>query len=246
MASRPSALEFKGRSLPITRVRVLDGASAALENSVSEFARKMPQAVKGLAVIIDSDIEADLELLLNCLRAVGIQPLAVSEGPLAAAARKRLMPVVSRESASKEIRAEPAATAPPPAPSPPPPPPPPAPVIEAVAAPRRAARIIVEPVRSGQQIYAEHTDLIVLNTVSVGAEVIADGCVHIYGALRGRAVAGARGDETARVFCRKLEAELIAVAGVYAVAEQIRDGPRGTAAQAYLDHGKLKIEAHIV
>ena len=106
--------------------------------------------------------------------------------------------------------------------------------------------MLAEPVRSGQQIYAEHTDLIVLNTVSVGAEVIADGCVHVYGKLAGRAIAGARGDEGARVFCRKLEAELIAIAGVYAVSEQIKDSPRGQPAQAYLDHGRLRIEAHKV
>ena len=110
----------------------------------------------------------------------------------------------------------------------------------------KPAKIISEPVRSGQQIYADGADLIVLNTVSPGAEVIADGCVHIYGALRGRAIAGARGDETARVFCRKMEAELIAIAGIYAVSEQINAGPRGQAAQAWLDRGQLKIEAHKV
>ena len=98
--------------------------------------------------------------------------------------------------------------------------------------------------RSGQQIYAEHGDLIVLNTVSPGAEVIADGCVHVYGKLGGRAIAGARGDESARIFCRKMEAELVAIAGIYAVADQIKEGPRGVAATAYLEQGRLRIEPH--
>jgi septum site-determining protein MinC len=82
-----------------------------------------------------------------------------------------------------------------------------------------------------------------MTTVSPGAEVIADGCVHVYGPLRGRAVAGARGDATARVFCRRMEAELLAVAGIYAVADQMQGALKGVAAQAYLsEDGKLKID----
>src|SRR3546814_10008841 len=71
-----------------------------------------------------------------------------------------------------------------------------------------ATRIISDPVRSGQQIYVADGDLVVSTTVSPGAEVVADGCVHIYGALRGRAIAGARGETSARIFCRRFEAEL--------------------------------------
>jgi septum site-determining protein MinC len=97
-------------------------------------------------------------------------------------------------------------------------------------------------VRSGQQIYAEGANLIVTQPVSPGAEVIADGCVHVYGVLRGRAIAGARGDTTARVFCRKMEADLLAVAGVYAVAEQIQGALKGLSVQAWLEQGKLRIE----
>src|SRR3546814_12832473 len=84
-----------------------------------------------------------------------------------------------------------------------------------------ATRIISDPVRSGQQIYVADGDLVVSTTVSPGAEVVADGCVHIYGALRGRAIAGARGETSARIFCRRFEAALVAIAGVYAVAEQM-------------------------
>ena len=111
-----------------------------------------------------------------------------------------------------------------------------------MAAPRRSARVVMEPIRSGQQVYAESADLIVMNTVSPGAEVIADGCVHVYGALRGRAIAGARGDAEARVFCRRMEAELLAVAGIYAVADQMQGALKGQAVQALLVDGTLKIE----
>ncbi len=107
---------------------------------------------------------------------------------------------------------------------------------------RKPARVITDPIRSGQQIYAESSDLIVMTTVSPGAEVIADGCVHVYGPLRGRAIAGARGDIHARVFCRRMEAELLAVAGIYAVADQMQGALRGTAVQAYLKDGELKID----
>ncbi len=233
--SRP-ALELKGRMLPITRVRVLEADTAAIRAQLADLVRQMPQAVKGMAVVIDSDIAADLDALLAALREVGIQPLAVSEGPLAAAARALGLPVVSKDSGKSPAAAAPAPVAAPVAAPPPAPP--------AASAGRRPARVVEDPVRSGQQIYAEGCDLIVLNTVSPGAEVIADGCIHVYGKLAGRALAGVKGDESARVFCRKLDAELIAIAGIYAVAEQIKAGPKDAPAQAYLVDGRLKIEAH--
>ena len=77
----------------------------------------------------------------------------------------------------------------------------------------RASRVITRPVRSGQQVYAEGGDLILLAQVSEGAEVLADGHIHVYGALRGRALAGVNGDTEARIFCQSLEAELVSVAG---------------------------------
>lgn len=227
--SRP-ALELKGRMLPITRVRVLEADPAGARSQLAEMVRQMPQAVKGMAVVIDSDIDADLAALLAAFREVGIQPLAVSEGPLAEAARGLGLPVVSKDTG----KTAPAATRPSAA----------APEPVTVAAARRPSRVVSDPIRSGQQVYAEDCDLIVLNTVSPGAEVIADGCIHIYGKLAGRALAGAKGDESARVFCRKLDAELIAIAGIYAVAEQIKAGPVNEPALAWLEGGRLKIEAH--
>lgn len=82
-----------------------------------------------------------------------------------------------------------------------------------------AALVINRPLRSGQRIYARDTDLIVIGMVSQGAEVIADGNIHIYGPLRGKAMAGARGDDTARIFSTQLDPELLAIAGVYRVIE---------------------------
>ncbi len=103
--------------------------------------------------------------------------------------------------------------------------------------------ILPNSVRSGQQVYADNRDLTVLNAVSAGAEVLADGSIHIYGPLRGRALAGAQGNAKARIFCRAFHAELVAVAGQYKVLDDIPKELHGKAAQVWLEDEELKIEA---
>jgi septum site-determining protein MinC len=97
-----------------------------------------------------------------------------------------------------------------------------------------------QPVRSGQRIYARNRDLVVTATVGAGAEVMADGCVHVYGSLRGRAMAGTRGDTTARVFCQEFHAELVSIAGVFRVFETIPPELEGRPVQAWLDGEDLR------
>lgn len=200
----------------LTRLRLLTSDVTAIRAHLDRLARDMPDAVQGLPVVVESDLTPDLSAVWGALRTVGMQPIGVAEGSLAEQGRALGMAVLPDEGRGKT----PAARTP---------------------AGRKPARIVDAPVRSGQQLYAEGTDLVVLGAVSTGAELIADGCVHVYGPMRGRAIAGARGDESARVFCRKFEAELVAVAGVYAVAEQMQ-GMRKLAVQALLRDGKLKIE----
>jgi septum site-determining protein MinC len=103
-------------------------------------------------------------------------------------------------------------------------------------------KIVNQPVRAGTQVYAQGGDLVVLSSVSPGAEVIADGHVHIYGTLRGRAVAGAMGDDGARIFCRGLEAELLCIAGNYLSAEHIDPALAKIPVQISLDSGRLIID----
>ncbi len=99
------------------------------------------------------------------------------------------------------------------------------------------------PLRSGQQVYAKGADLVVLAAVNHGAEVIADGSIHVYAPLRGKAIAGARGNAQARIFAQQLEAELIAIAGIYRTSENaLPDNVRGKAAQVRLDGEKLIME----
>lgn len=87
--------------------------------------------------------------------------------------------------------------------------------------PLRSTMLITEPVRSGRQIYAAKADLVIVAPVGAGSEILADGHIHVYDTLRGRALAGLNGDRSARIFCRKLEAELVSIAGLYKVSEDI-------------------------
>lgn len=103
-------------------------------------------------------------------------------------------------------------------------------------------RTIIQPVRSGQQIYAPNGDLLVLNSVSHGAELLADGHIHVYGPLRGRALAGISGNEEAHIFCQSLEAELVSIAGRYKISEDLKDDPLWKQpARLFLEKGKLQI-----
>jgi septum site-determining protein MinC len=95
------------------------------------------------------------------------------------------------------------------------------------------------PVRSGQQVYARGGDLVLTKLVANGAEVIADGSIHVYGALRGRALAGAQGDESARIYCQEFHAELVSIAGHYRVFEDLPSDLRGKPVQAWLEGEKL-------
>ena len=101
--------------------------------------------------------------------------------------------------------------------------------------------VVNQPVRSGQVVYAQSKDLVVLAPVNPGAQVIADGHVHIYAPLRGRAVAGAQGLLGARIFCQRLEAELVAISGAYLTADDIPEARRGRPAQIHLEGGECRI-----
>jgi septum site-determining protein MinC len=102
-------------------------------------------------------------------------------------------------------------------------------------------RLVTQPVRSGTQIYARGADLVVTAAVSPGAEIIADGNIHVYGALRGRALAGAGGDVDARIFCSRLEAELVSIAGHYLVSEQLPPEQQGFPVQIALVDERLTV-----
>lgn len=114
----------------------------------------------------------------------------------------------------------------------------------AAEVPPASSTLIVEtPVRSGQSIFHPDGDVIVLGSVASGSEIIAGGSVHVYGALRGRAFAGATGNAKARIFCRKNESELFALDGFYLTAEEMAASTRGVAIQAFLENGVIRVVA---
>jgi septum site-determining protein MinC len=196
---------------------------------------------------LDQDISAsELRAVLGAIRSTGLLPVGLAHGTAAieALARELDLPVLTQFRAQQSYGAavsavkspKPAAPAPAPAPAPAAPAPAPAPVEELIATP---ALMHHRPVRSGQRIYARHRDLVVTSAVGAGAEVMADGCVHIYGTLRGRAMAGVRGEVSARVFCQAFNAELVSVAGVFRVFETIPPDLAGKPVQAWLDGDDL-------
>ncbi len=104
--------------------------------------------------------------------------------------------------------------------------------------------VIKQPIRTGQQVYAKNADLIVLAMVNVGAEIIADGNIHVYAPLRGRALAGANGDKKARIFVQSMEAELVSVAGTYRTFEQtLPSDLNQKPVQVYLEDDRLVVSA---
>lgn len=107
----------------------------------------------------------------------------------------------------------------------------------------QATKLITQPVRSGQQIYARNTDLIILAPVSPGAELLADGNIHVYGPLRGRALAGVTGNQQARIFCQMLDAELIAIAGHYWVSEDLQNNATKDNVHIYLENDRLHVKS---
>jgi septum site-determining protein MinC len=102
--------------------------------------------------------------------------------------------------------------------------------------------VVNQAVRAGQRVYAEGSDLIIVGPVNAGAEVIADGNIHIYGALRGRAVAGASEDGSARIFAQNFDPELVAISGLYAVRDGVPPGVIGRGVQVRLDGEQLRFD----
>jgi len=234
------------------RIRTLD-----VDRLVSEMRDRVQRAPKlfaRAAVVLDfggltrTPDQATATALIKGLREAGVLPVAIAYGTseIEQLSEALGLPLLAKFRASYE-RDETAAAAVPAPQAAPPSRREPEPATAAKAGPATASAspgmIQSKPVRSGQQIYAENRDLTVLTTVGAGAEVIADGSVHIYGPLRGRALAGAQGNEQARIFCREFHAELVAIAGHYKVLEEIPKDLRGKAVQVWLEDQQLKIAA---
>ncbi|MBS0583428.1 MAG: septum site-determining protein MinC [Proteobacteria bacterium] len=251
-------LELKFGQVGIANLRLNLNDPAALRSEIEQKVAAAPQLFARAPVILDLSRlpqlpdAAQAQALLDAIRAGGMLPVGLSYSttenellakdlgvPLLAKFRavyerqnsdEGVANIAAAAPAPSRPRAVTAAAEPPPAPA---------------AAPAAAAPSLrhAKAVRSGQQVYARGRDLIVNAMVGNGAEVIADGSIHIYGRLSGRALAGAQGDATARIYCLDFQAELISIAGRYRVFEDLPVELRGKPVQAWLDGEKLLIEA---
>lgn len=210
-------LEFKGASLQLinavlrsTDPQVLADALRAMSGGATDFFSGEP-LVLDLSQAGDLPASVDWPAIIDLLRCYQLQPIGRRGRPGrdAGADAAGLVDIGDQFFARARALPKPAAAAVEPAPPPPP---------EPTAAPHTL--IVDKPLRSGQRIYAQGTDLVVLAMVSAGAEVIADGNIHVYAPLRGRALAGATGDRQARIFTTSLQAELVSVAGIYRTFDQ--------------------------
>jgi septum site-determining protein MinC len=243
------AFEIRFGQVGLAQMRIRSTDAEAVQAQLTARVASAPALFERAALCLDlspldRDVSADeVRAVLGAIRSTGMLPVGLAHGTAAieALARELNLPVLTQFRAQKSYGAAVAAVKAAPAPAAPvtpaAPPVPAAPAEEIVALPTLMHH---RPVRSGQRIYARHRDLVVTSAVGAGAEVMADGCVHVYGTLRGRAMAGVRGEVSARVFCHEFNAELVSIAGVFRVFETIPPDLAGKPVQAWLDGDDLR------
>jgi septum site-determining protein MinC len=230
-SAHESALDIRFGQVGLVQVRIRTTDPGAILDELTGRIATAPRFFERTAVCLDlSGLErspevAEVRGVIDAVRRAGMLSIGLTTGSLGVEALSGALqlPVLSHFRAQNQS----------------------IPVVQEAPQPQAAesaglpALVHQQTVRSGQRVYARNRDLVVTATVSAGAEVMADGCAHIYGALRGRAMAGAREDVTARVFCQEFHAELVSIAGVFRVFETIPPDLAGKPVQAWLDGDKL-------
>ncbi len=254
MPKEPPALKIKNANLPLFVLHAMTPDMAQFKQQLEAHLAKMPDffasapVALGLTAIADVEAIPDFADLASFMRQRGMAIAGIiggSEQQRSAARESGLGLFPEARAARKAVEAEPEI-----APEPPPV------VVEAVPVPeavaeataaiptRRPTLVIDKPVRTGQRIHAEGGDLVVLAIVNAGAELIADGDIHVYAPLRGRALAGARGDTAARIYAQCMEAELVSIAGYFQVFEDgIPAAQRSKPVQVFLDGERVTLAA---
>jgi septum site-determining protein MinC len=248
------AADLRFGQVGIANVRVRNPDPEALRASLEARVHEAPPLFERAPVVVDLSFlptqpaDAEVAALLDAVRAAGMLPVGLAYGDSATdeLSRRLGLPLIAKFRAAYErpesgkaadtgspraaAAAGPEASAPSPSTAP------------TVALQHR------QPVRTGQQVYAQGSDLVVVGTVASGAEVLADGNIHIYGCLRGRAFAGALGDADTRIFCSEFRAEIVSIAGHFRVFEELPKEFTGRAVQIWLERheskpGRLQIAA---
>ncbi len=232
-----ACFDLKSATLPLVAVLLKTADLAALGRELEARFGDTPDffdqdpVVLNLLAVAEETAAIDFKQLIALLRSYRMQPIAVHGGN---AAQHKAANHVGLVSAPDIAHAVPLAKVAPP------PPPPAAPAVTVPS----TALVIDKPLRSGQQVYAKGCDLVVLAMVSNGAEVLADGSIHVYAPLRGRAIAGAKGNQDARIFSTCLDAELVSIAGIYRTSDiPLPAEVLGKPAQVRLLSEKLVMEA---
>ena len=214
----PATFEIKSANLPLVALRLKSTDLSALAAELARQYGDLPDFFDNEPLVIDLSAlaanagELDFPALIALLRQHRLAPLAFKGGGDKQAAAALAAGLVAAPDAVLTRASAPTQPAPEPAAAPTEPEPPQTPVA-------LPALVIDKPLRSGQQVYARGRDLVVMAMVNAGAEVIADGHIHVYAPLRGKAIAGARGNADARIFALSLEPELISIAGIYRTTE---------------------------
>ncbi|MFJ2985574.1 MULTISPECIES: septum site-determining protein MinC [unclassified Pseudomonas] len=238
-----SVFQLKGSMLAITVLELGRNDLEALDRQLAAKVAQAPNFFSNTPLVLALDKlpadegAIDLPGLMRICRHHGLRTLAIRANRIEdiAAAIAIDLPVLP-PSGARERPLEPEPEVKKPEPAPPPAPEP------ALVQEQRPTRIITSPVRGGQQIYAQGGDLVVTASVSPGAELLADGNIHVYGAMRGRALAGIKGNTKARIFCQQMTAEMVSIAGQYRVCEDLRRDPLwGTGVQVSLSGDVLNI-----
>lgn len=228
-AVKDELFQLKADLVPLTVIKLTQPSSKVLYQQIADKISKAPKYFDHAPVLIDvvdlaEQETLDLSELTQNLKQQKLIPVAIRGLKNTEQAEQHDLAILT-STLNKEKQPSKVNTPPPPKNQSP-------------------TKIITKPIRAGSQVYARGGDLIVLASVNSGAECFADGSIHVYGSLRGRALAGVSGDKNARIFCKSLEAELIAIAGHYLVNEKIK--PPSTVdsmIQAYLSDNKIQINS---
>ncbi len=227
LSKNTTAIALKGGMFTLTTIQLLDTDLEAFSAELEDKITQAPNFFLYAPIILDlqrlgtHEVPIDFSLLINTLKNKKLIPIGIRatnkcykeeaiKAGLAIFPEEKVFVQKKRQSANEETKLieKVSSTAAP---------------VRAEAAQATPTRVITQPVRSGQQIYAQGGDLIVLAAVSHGAELLADGHIHVYGSMRGRALAGVMGDTDAMIFCKSLEAELVSIAGQYRLSEDLKE-----------------------
>jgi septum site-determining protein MinC len=217
--------KLKAGLFTLTTLHLFNADLLPMQQQLKSLIAQTPHFFQQLPIILDlsslllhADQPLDFSAIISCLRRYGLIPVGIRGGTMeqqTLAMQAGLAILANTKLENTE----------------------PSPKTATVTV-SATAKLITQPVRSGQQIYAKNSDLIVLASVSPGAELLADGNIHIYGRLKGRALAGVSGNQDTHIFCQNLEAELVAIAGHYWLSEDLHD------LQHTLNPGGIHISLH--